>query len=684
MGLRFTKNPESTTTLTALLTAFAVACSGSVSPSEGDEVVTAGSAETRENRDEDPTSEGSRPTPADTDIGDPASPGVTEDVQPGDSVPVSPTPLPTAAVPPPDAAADDLVPPNRSIVDACRDETLRGAANSGLRKLTKTGLLNALRSAMSDHKWYELSILREFQDFTYVTFEKRDSMQIAFNQYPEDFSFKAGDDFQQTYSRDQIAAWLQLVDVVGAGFAKNGYASTYTSGGCFVDDATLDCRTQLVSNFGRKAFRRPLSDDEVTSFSSPELEGPAGEVVAAIVSRILQAPQFMYLLELGEDTASDGRVRISAYDVANRLAFSLTDSPPDAELLEVAESGALDDLDVVRAQAKRLVATENGKKRLGVFFRDWLELDAVSNPPKSWGNFKKLPTSVEGLFNSDKLSDLYHDEAKRFLDYVVWGIEGTFSELMTLPIAFPSDADHKLESVYQTTGSVEGEPVAAPLHPGLLTRPALLASRGQSPSPIHRGLRVLSRVLCNPVPMPDFTVVASRVERLNSFDPHELANFEITTQMTEEPACSSCHQVINPVGFIFEAYNPLGQRDSVQRVIENIYSFEDLGLPFPKTEDGVEYAELTQFELPGPQTVFIEEGLPSTFDSPDTFVQAIGDSQSARACLAVRYFRHVNHRNEASNDACGIAETANTLKTESLVDAFVNAVANEDIFWRKP
>ncbi len=686
MGSRRAKNAYLQSTLTALVAAYLAGCAGSVaandSSTSGNSKPSSTRDDTGEDIDQDDSLDGDE-VDGSTSGDSLVPPALTTDVEVPGAAPTAPTFAPNPAGTP-TTEPDALSPPDRTITSTCNDDTLRGADNSGIRKLTKTGLLNSLRSVFAEHDWYELENLWGFRDFTYVTFDQRDPMQIAFNQYPEDFSFKAGEDFQQTYSRDQLAAWLQLVDIVGSEFAEKGYSSAYTEGDCFEDDATLTCRNQLVSNLGEKAFRRPLTDEEVDSFSLPAFEGTAEEVISAIISRMLQSPQFMYILELTEAEDDAGRARVSAYDVASRLAFSLTDAPPDAELMAAAASGELDDLDGVRTHATRLLGTEDGKKRLDVFFRNWLELDAVSNPPKSWGNFKKLPTSLEGLFNSDKLADLYADEAERYLNYVVWSSNGTFADLMTLPIAFPSDDDQKLRAVYQTEQSTDGEPVSAPLHPGILTRAALLASRGDSPSPIHRGLRVLTRVLCNTVPSPDFTVVASRVERLNSFDSHQLANFEITTQMTEEPACASCHQVINPVGFIFEAYNPLGQRDTVQRVIENVYSFEDLGRPFPETDDGVEYAEFTQFELPGAQSIFIEEGLPSAFETPDTFVQAIGASQSARACLAVRYFRHLNHRNEAPNDGCGVAETANTLKQQSLTEAFVSAVANEDIFWRKP
>lgn len=638
-----------------------VASSAASENEDSQDVVTGGPPPVASGVDVDPTPDPSAMAPATPEPEQPEQPE-----QPGE--PSTPT-------------VQGQTPPNTAVIDKCSADTLRGSANSGVRKLTKSELLASLKAALSGHDWYELRELGLSKDYTYVGVESREPMQVLMNQYPEDFSYKPGEDFQQVYTREQLRTWLELTDHVALHFATEGWAADYTSDGCFDGGASESCLTELVQNFGEKVFRRPVEADEVAALSAAGDADDADAAVSHVVSHLLQSPRFLYLLELG-DEAVEGRVRVDAYGVANRLAFQFTGQPPDEELAAAAAEGRLETLEHARAQAERLVRTAPARNKLMAFFRDWLGLDHVVNPPWSWANYKMIPTDIEGLYHADKLAPEYQAEATRFIEYVVWDQEGSFEDLLTLRVAFAEDA--RLQAIYQTESISDGvTPVTAQGHPGILTRAALLSSGGLSPSPIHRGIRIKSRILCQTIPSPDFSIVASRVLDLNALDYTALSNHEIVSEITASDTCNGCHQYINPLGFLFEAYNPLGQRETNQPVIMEKFDFPERGLDEPSTPDGVTWAKINEFELPPSQEVFIEDGLPSTHADSDALIDSLSKSRSARACTSVRLFRHLQRRSETDADACGIGDSLARMTDASLLDAFVGAVVNEDLFWRK-
>ena len=116
------------------------------------------------------------------------------------------------------------------------------------------------------------------------------------------------------------------------------------------------CAQQFVTEFGRKAFRRPLTDAESTAFTSVYLAGKEGSThadgLSAVIQMALQSPQFLYRIESGTLAAGSGLRRPTGTEMATRLSYLLWGSTPDARLLELAAAGQLETRAQVRSSSR--------------------------------------------------------------------------------------------------------------------------------------------------------------------------------------------------------------------------------------------------------------------------------------------------------------------------------------------
>ena len=141
------------------------------------------------------------------------------------------------------------------------------------------------------------------------------------------------------------------------------------------DDA--DCFQSFVENFGRRAFRRSLSDEEVQSFmtlQSYSVEDNRFETgVSFVVQAMLQMPDFLYITAKGIPLDSRPNiVRLTPHEVATRLSFFLWGQSPDDILLDAAEKGELITSEQIRAQAVRLLEDERARQRIRHFHAMWM------------------------------------------------------------------------------------------------------------------------------------------------------------------------------------------------------------------------------------------------------------------------------------------------------------------------
>ncbi len=346
----------------------------------------------------------------------------------------------------------------------------------------------------------------------------------------------------------QEAAESVALEVVGTGTAYARVVPCTPSG-----DGTA-CARQMITAFGRRAFRRPLASAEIDRYAAlfaaaPDLysEGSSFDRgVRAVIESMLQSPNFLYQqeLEAGVELV-DGQslVRLSGYTVASRLAATLWASIPDDALLDAAAAGQLDTPEGIRAQAERMVASEKLLRVVDDFHEQWLSAH-------EFGAEAKVPALPETA------GDSMRRELLEFVRYVLEN-DGTYEDLLTSPFSF---TDATLAALYGTSGGSGTSLALTSLDPtqraGLLTQIGFLSAHASAAasSPIHRGVFVLRRFLCSDIQPPSFAIDPT----LPPFSDEIVTTRDQVEHHTSNSTCQTCHKTINALGFAFEHYDARG------------------------------------------------------------------------------------------------------------------------------
>lgn len=313
-----------------------------------------------------------------------------------------------------------------------------------------------------------------------------------------------------------------------------------------------ECKVLFIRDFGLRAFRRPLSSADVQRYEQlfdDTSQGDFASGVQWVVTAMLQSPHFLYRSEVGL-ADGQGRRQLDGFEIASQLAYFLTASPPDELLMEAARAGRLIDPEERIRQARRLAGSRRGQAALVRFFESWLDLGRLSTVPKDPGTYAGFNAQVRQSMQA---------ETARFIAEVMWSGSGRLPELLSAPYSF---ADETLRSYYQPLpwqapdAAGWSKSVDPSRHVGLLSQGGLLSvhAHANDASPIHRGKLVRERLLCQPL-MPPPTGVSVELPAL---DP-ELTTRERYAAHSELEPCRSCHRLIDPIGFGFEAFDGAGR-----------------------------------------------------------------------------------------------------------------------------
>jgi hypothetical protein len=373
----------------------------------------------------------------------------------------------------------------------------------------------------------------------------------------------------------------------------------------------------FVVEFGERAFRRPLSEGEITSYLEVYADGrtayddSTGFVAGLrlVIEAMLQSPFFLYRIEASSSVEA-GRVVLSDWEIAQRLSYFLRNSMPDDELFAAARAGQLTTVEGVERQVARLLAEPGARAALGHFHDQLLNLPAYAGIAPS----PVLFPQVSSEFGSSLLAS-----TRALLGDLVFTREQGFADLMTTTRAFV-DAD--LARLYGVSGNFGSELVAVELpageRRGLFTQAGFLAANatGISPDPIHRGVFIVKRVLCREIAAPPDDVTPLPPSGIGT-------NRQIVEEHTESSSgCASCHQQrINPYGFVFENYDAVG----AYRTIDNDLPVSAAAVPM----------------LDG-DTVRVADAL--------EFATALSTSREAHDCFAQHLFEYALGRNAAEAD----------------------------------
>jgi hypothetical protein len=312
------------------------------------------------------------------------------------------------------------------------------------------------------------------------------------------------------------------------------------------------CAKKIVSTLARRAYRRPVQDEEVLTLMKFYEKGRADagfEVgIQQALARILVAPAFLYRAETEPAAVRPGAsYRLSSVDLASRLSFFLWSSIPDDELLTVASKGTLRDPKVLEQQVKRMLADPKSEALTNNFAGQWLFLRDLAHVQTSATNF------------DDNLRQSFRTETEMMFANVVHE-DASLLDMLNANYTFVDERLAKHYGIPDIHGSYFRRVDLAADSPrrGLLGQGSILTvtSVATRTSPVTRGRWILENLLGTPAPIPP-PGVDTNLEK----NPEEVKNTSLRRRLEAHrtnPVCASCHKIMDPIGFALENFDLVG------------------------------------------------------------------------------------------------------------------------------
>ncbi len=348
--------------------------------------------------------------------------------------------------------------------------------------------------------------------------------------------------------------------------------------------ATVDptCAEQALSAFARRAWRRAPNAAELEVLV--RLAGDSAEVQDSFdlglqygVAAVLQAPAFLYRVELGEpDPADPSLRRYSSWEMASRLSYFFLGTLPDDELLAAAEAGELVDDALLAVQVDRLLADPRARDGVRAIFSDVLGLaglDAIAKDPLIFLQWSAdLPISARA-------------ETLAGIEDVVFDRDVDWRELLLTRRTF---VDRQLAQLYAVPAPLaEGfgavELPANGGRRGFLGQASFLVleSHPTTTSVTRRGLYIRERLLCQTMPDPPAGLNTS-IPEPSEDAPTMRDRVDVHLSV---PECAGCHQLMDPIGLGLENFDAVGSWRATENDVVIDPSGDLDGTPFADAWD---------------------------------------------------------------------------------------------------
>jgi hypothetical protein len=316
------------------------------------------------------------------------------------------------------------------------------------------------------------------------------------------------------------------------------------------------CARRIVENLARKAFRRPVGDDDVLPllgfYERARKDGATFDVgIRESLSAILASPFFLYR---AETSTEEGSRELTDLELASRLAFFIWSSLPDDELLDLAVKNQLSKPDVLKAQVRRMIRDDRAVSLTRDFAFQWL-------------NVAKLDAIVPARAQFAHASGVYDVRAsfKKELELFIDSILRDDRSVVDLLTADHTFINEQVAQVYGLT-DIRGNgfrrvTLKDPKRFGLLGKGAILTltANPNRTAPVLRGAWIMERILGTPPAVPP-----PNVEQLPANVAGRAATVRERTEIhRQNPACASCHAAMDPLGFALENFDTVGQYHAI-------------------------------------------------------------------------------------------------------------------------
>ena len=365
----------------------------------------------------------------------------------------------------------------------------------------------------------------------------------------------------QTVGLEQASAYSRIAKQLAERATRDAEALAKLAPCAAQSKPDAACARITIETLASKAFRRAPTEQESSELLALHAAISAdgadfAQATAAVITAILQAPDFLYRIEWGTDAGPRPDVRrLTGDEMATRLSYLFWGSSPDDGLRAAAQAGALLEPDGIAREAARLLDDPRAHAGLAAFFDDFLELYRLPQLERS-----------DPAFSAD-LGVWLGRATQRFLEAQIFEKDANFPGVLSADKAFVNGRVSSLFGVAGITGDEWREVALDPTQRlGLLTQPSqlMLSSPWGGANPTRRGYRIMERVLCRYVPPEPPNLAPVILEPPNgSVTTRQRWNLSLSS-----PICASCHRDMDQLGFAFENFDAMGRYRSQEQGLE--------------------------------------------------------------------------------------------------------------------
>jgi len=325
------------------------------------------------------------------------------------------------------------------------------------------------------------------------------------------------------------------------------------------------CAKQIAENLAHRAYRRLLTEDDISHlmsfYNEGRLEnGTFDQGITEVVAAVLASPDFLFRsIQTPKGLSKNTAFPLSDLELASRLSFFIWNTGPDAELLKLAEARQLSKPGALDAQVKRMMADPKAQSLVTSFAMKWLNLNSL--------DLVQPDAKIFNGFNATLRKD-FMTEAEKFLSRILLENHSVV-ELLTSDRTF---VNNRLARHYgiegPSTSAFKEVTLTDPKRFGLLGKAAVLmrTSYGDRTSPVLRGAWVLDKIIGSPPSPPPPNVVTNLPQNAGEAPKTVRALLE---QHRDKASCRQCHGVIDPTGLALENFDAIGQFRTTDRQAGN-------------------------------------------------------------------------------------------------------------------
>jgi len=331
------------------------------------------------------------------------------------------------------------------------------------------------------------------------------------------------------------------------------------------------CAEQIVRRLASRAYRSPVGVEDFRAlmrfYDQGREKGDFESGVRLAVQAILASPRFLFRMEQVPATVRAGQTyRVADLDLASRLSFFLWGALPDAELTRVASSGQLRNPAVFERQVRRLLADKRSEALSTRFAAQWLRLQDAKLVRPDHHFYSYWDTT---------LTEAMVRETELFFDSLVRA-DRPITDLLTADYTYVNERLARHYGIPNVLGEdFRRVTLTDPNRRGILGQGSvlLLTSIADRTSPVLRGKWVMEVLLASPPPPPPPNVPALDDSVKSTVGGKMLSTRERMEEHRKNPACNSCHRVIDPLGLALENFDATG----AWRIKDNGVAIDSVG-----------------------------------------------------------------------------------------------------------